>query len=127
MWCLLNAAEEFTSWLAVVCTSFSSMNVGTSKRSPVTPWGDQDRPHVVLGNLLMSRTILLVFLVTALKGRWYIEQPASSAAQWYPRLEYMLSRIPVWVSQWWARHYGGLTPMLNGSYCFKLGIKDVVF
>lgn len=48
VWVLLNARKgSFFTMIAVVCTSFSSMNTGTSKRSPTTPWGDCSRPHVV--------------------------------------------------------------------------------
>ena len=46
----LGASEHFASrffcLLAVVCTSFSAMNIATSKRSPCTPFGDTTLPHV---------------------------------------------------------------------------------
>ena len=47
VWVLLHGSRSgFFMLCAVVCTSFSSMNVGTSRRSSVTPWGDTSRPHV---------------------------------------------------------------------------------
>ena len=92
----IERVDEF--WLAPVCTSFSAINVGTSRRSPCTPWGDVSRDYIVLGNLLASRSILLAMLATALNGTWFLEQPGSSLL-WLPRMEH-------------TRHYGALTPKL---------------
>ena len=47
IWVLLNANPSgFLALFAVVCTSFSAINVGTSKRTPATPWGNCALPHV---------------------------------------------------------------------------------
>ena len=47
IWVLLNTSPAgFFCLLAVVCTSFSAMNIATSKRSPCTPFGDTTLPHV---------------------------------------------------------------------------------
>lgn len=47
VWVLLNTDPlGFLALFAVVCTSFSAVNVGTSKRSPATPWGNCNLPHV---------------------------------------------------------------------------------
>lgn len=53
VWTVLQGDVEkgFFCLLACVCTSFSAINQGTAKRSPVTPWGDLDRPHVVATRL----------------------------------------------------------------------------
>lgn len=126
VWTLLNvdAANGFTALFALVCRSFSSMNLGTSKRSPTTPEGDQNLPHVVEGNLLLARTVLLVFLVVALKGCWLLEQPGGSVAHWHPRFEQLVaSALKIYETRWWARHYGSLTPFLDnvsGRLCFCL-------
>lgn len=64
------------------------------------------------GNRLLSRTILLCFMVACRGGTFMIEQPASSRLPWNPRFEYMLEKIPVYRVGWWMRHYGSLTPNL---------------
>lgn len=130
VWVLMNCQPgNFFVLLACVCTSFSAMNVGTSRRSPCTPWGNTSLPHVREtrlacihalpssaedGNTLASRTVLLCMLATALGGSWAIEQPGSSYFGWYPRLEAFLAKLAMrtYKTAWWARHYGALTPML---------------
>jgi len=113
VWALLNCSAAFLLWLAPVCTSFSAVNVGTSRRSPCTPWGDVSRDYIVLGNLLASRSILLAVLATALNGTWILEQPGSSLLQWLPRMEHLrVHGVRHFEVHWWARHYGALTPKL---------------
>lgn len=120
VWTLLNCDPTgFAAMLAVVCTSFSSINVGTSKRSPVTPLGDVGLAYVRVGNMLMARSLLLVYLVVSLGGCFVIEQPGGSLAHWFPRFEQLVrSVIPFWEVRWWARHYGALTPMLDFANLF---------
>ena len=113
LWTLLHCQEDALIWLATVCTSFSSMNLGTSKRSPTTPYGDCSRRHVVVGNLLASRSILLIMVATCLRLRWYLEQPGSSIINWYPRFEDLVTMFPCWQAAWWQRHYKSLTPILG--------------
>ena len=130
MWALLNCDVAFLLWLAPVCTSFSAVNVGTSKRSPTTPWGDVSRPYIVLGNCLASRSILLTMLATALGGTWILEQPGSSLMQWLLRMEHLrVHGIPHYVVQWWARHYGALTPklVLGKLHVLQLNLKQQLF
>lgn len=116
------SAESFTCWLALVCTSFSSINQGTSRRSPVTPWGDTSLEYIQLGNCLASRTILLCLLCSALRGKFYLEQPGSSLLGWFPRMEMLTSTVRLWLGCWWGRHYGALTPTL-GVFAFFLTSK----
>lgn len=115
IWTLLNCDPTgFGAMLAVVCTSFSSINVGTSKRSPSTPYGDEGLAYIRLGNMLMARSLLLVYLVASLGGVFVIEQPGGSLARWFPRFEQVVrSLVPFWEVRWWQRHYGALTPMLD--------------
>lgn len=74
-------------WLAEVCSSFSAVNVGTSKRSATTPLGDTNLSYMNLGNLLLSRTILLILLATCLGRTWVVEQPGGSLLPFYPGWE----------------------------------------
>lgn len=47
IWVLLNGDPAgFFALFAVVCTSFSAINVGTSLRGPLTPFGRLDLKYV---------------------------------------------------------------------------------
>lgn len=134
VWVVLNGDPAgFFLLLAVVCTSFSAMNIATSKRSPATPWGRTELLHVAVprpfcvaslwhggswlsskvGNCLLSRSVLLCFLTTCLNSVWMIEQPASSRLPWFPRMEHLLMSVKTWRVGWWAKHYGALSPWLG--------------
>ncbi|CAL1128724.1 unnamed protein product [Cladocopium goreaui] len=123
IWVLLNANPSgFLALFAVVCTSFSAINVGTSKRTPATPWGNCALPHVQVGNCLLSRVVLLQYLVTCLGGTWATEQPSSSRLPWYPRWEEFMLRVRAWRVGWWARHYGALSPQLAITKTSKFSV-----
>ncbi len=47
IWCVLSARKgSFFALFAVVCTSFAAINIATSGRSAVCPWGDLQKPYV---------------------------------------------------------------------------------
>ena len=132
MWALMNTSPSgCLVWLAVVCTSFSAVNVGRSKRSATTPWGDTNLSYVNLGNLLLSRTILLILLATCLGKTWVVEQPGGSLLPFYPRWEKLIATIkPIYRAAWWARHYKSLTPNLVMNsivllQCFLFGTFSI--
>ena len=54
---LLAIEDRVVCLLAFVCSSFSSMNLGTSKRSPCNPAGDTNVQSVHDGNCMLSRTL----------------------------------------------------------------------
>ncbi|CAK8988995.1 unnamed protein product [Durusdinium trenchii] len=113
VWTLMNADPgHFMCWIALVCSSFSAVNVHTSRRTPTTPWGDVSKAYVRAGNALASISILLATLRSALGGCFAIEQPRSSRLVTYPRWERFLHLFDarLWWVAWWARHYGALTP-----------------
>ena len=47
VWTVMNAEfGNFMCWIALVCSSFSAMNVFTSGRTDLTPWGDLSKSYV---------------------------------------------------------------------------------
>ena len=68
----------------------------------------------------MSRSVLIALLTTAMGGTWMIEQPGSSRAKWYPRVEHLLLKVKSYRVGWWMKHYGSLSPLLGGAF-FSLG------
>jgi hypothetical protein len=47
--------ENFAVLIALVCSSWTPMNMGTSKRSILTPLGDEAVPSVKQGNVMAAR------------------------------------------------------------------------
>ena len=43
--------------IGLLCSSFVAINQATHRRTPWSPLGDAERPHVAMGNLLASRTL----------------------------------------------------------------------
>ena len=75
--------------------------------------------------MLLSRSILLAYLVVALGGVFCIEQPRSSRLVFYPRWEDFcaVAGLDIYWTAWWGRHYGSLTPNLvcqTAQFCFQL-------
>lgn len=57
---------------AVVCSSFSAVNLGTSLRSLLTPYGDCTNTTVIRGNRMVSRTVFWGMpLNSSDKGYWF--------------------------------------------------------
>jgi len=77
------------------------------------------------GNLLVSRSILISYLVACLGGAFMIEQPASSRLCWYPKFEELLRKLRIWRVGWWSRHYGALSPTLTCNH-FSLWMNAIV-
>ena len=50
-------AQELIAFLAPVCSSYSAVNLGTSKRSLLTPLGQLCNTSVRRGNKMVSRTV----------------------------------------------------------------------
>ena len=119
IWVLLQGRADgrFMALLAPVCSSFSSMNVATSKRSEMLPWGDASKLSVQQGNCMMSRALLLAMLVECLGGIYMIEQPASSRLVVYPRFQWLVrNSARLFRTAWWARSYGSLTPKRHRAW-----------
>ena len=59
IWMILNASEGlgFLCLFATVCSTWVSINVGTSRRSRVLPEGDWRKPSVWWSNCMVSRNL----------------------------------------------------------------------
>ena len=67
------------------------MNRGTSLRSEGDPLGDLRKPQVRAANMMVSRCILLIYLLEAKGCTWSLEQPCSSCLYCHPRFQQMLA------------------------------------
>lgn len=73
-----------------VCSSWTAVNRGTSRRSAATPLGDTAVASVALGNLLAVRSAILIWVLEAAGAVWIVEQPLSSLLWHHPRMEGVL-------------------------------------
>lgn len=55
--CLSGRYEEALFVIAVVCSTWSAVNLATSERSILTPYGNQSLPSVRAGNRMVARPI----------------------------------------------------------------------
>lgn len=78
---------------APVCSTWTWVNRYTSKRSDWRPLGCKNVPSVVEANIMVSRQILLLWIYTARKIYWVLEQPLNSLMEKHPRFLELASRI----------------------------------
>ena len=58
---VLSAVEDKAIvWLGLLCSSFTRMNMGTSRRSYLVPLGDSTKKSVADSNCLAARTVISV-------------------------------------------------------------------
>ncbi|CAE8699845.1 unnamed protein product [Polarella glacialis] len=69
------------------------MSRGTTLRSFLTPLGDSSNAKVMLGNVMVSRVVLLCMLIVVMGGCWVIEQPGSSIMAEHPRFRWMCRKL----------------------------------
>lgn len=69
--------------------------------------GDRSRPSVRLGNLLTARTLILLLLCAA-KGIWFVlEQPSSSLMEYHTLFQRFLKLVPLRKLRMNMGDYGG--------------------
>ncbi|CAK9085109.1 unnamed protein product [Durusdinium trenchii] len=82
--------------LAPVCSTWVWMSRGSTKRSKALPLGDDSAPSVALGNTMVARCALLLFLAAA-RGIWFVlEQPRGSLLEYHPAMQRVLKLVRVW-------------------------------
>ena len=86
----LRLRESGLQFLGIPCCSFSWMSSSVHKRTPATPFGDRTRRFVAAGNVLTSRSCILVLVGLVRKVHFFIEQPAGSAMSFFPYVCWLL-------------------------------------
>ena len=93
---------------APVCSSWVWMSRGTTRRQWYAPMGDVLRSSSVReGNLMVSRLVVLIYIMSAMGVIWLVEQPANSLLQWHPRWQELLASIDVWRHHLFMGDFGG--------------------
>ncbi|CAE7194767.1 unnamed protein product [Symbiodinium sp. CCMP2456] len=107
----------------ICCSSWTSMNVGTSGRSTCSSYGNTSHPSVRSANKMCARVCLLILLVVALGATYTLEQPAGSLLEYFPLFRHVLQRVQQWGGdisvnrvRWWMGNYGCSTPKPHYLY-----------
>jgi len=101
--------------LAIVCSTWSSVNQHTSGRDILVPYGTTYYPSVRSGNKMTSRSALLILLISCMEAVFMIENPGGSSICHHPRLHWVLTKLrelglPVFKCKFWMIKFGTSTP-----------------
>ena len=119
---LLCVEDDCIAWFGVKCSSSSTVNMGTSRRSFLLPEGDVSKTSVVQSNCLVARqdclprgdrccspqlpqisllthfldrSVLLMVLCVASGGVFILENPRTSWMFHHPRIRWLCRQIGV--------------------------------
>jgi hypothetical protein len=92
--------------LAPVCSSFCWLNRSTSGRTLIDPLGDERVKSVKDGNLMVSRVVLLLWLLKARGCVFVVEQPMGSILPEHPRFVDFLKKFPGTWKVFWLLLFG---------------------
>ena len=76
------------AFFAVVCSTWSITNRGTSCRDILTPCGQDRHLSVRSANRLVARVSLMILVVALMGGAWVLENPANSVICMHERLRW---------------------------------------
>ncbi|CAJ1435264.1 unnamed protein product [Effrenium voratum] len=111
-------ADGFLCVIGLICSSFVQISSGTHCRTPSRPLGNEQVAGVRLGNLLASRTVLLIWVLVSVDGVFLLEQPRSSMLPWHPRIRQLFRSLPkVFATSWWMGHYKSPSPKRHIGWC----------
>lgn len=96
--------------LAICCESFSVMSRSTSGRTVIHPLGNRGLDFVSRGNLLLSRSVMLLLVATCKGCRFLLEQPAQSCLADLPRWSWFVDRVHVMRGYCYMGKFGGPSP-----------------
>ena len=119
----LRVQSPSSAMLGPVCSTWVWMNRATSKRSFAKPLGRQSLPSVKEGNMLVARTVALLFILQLGATWWALEQPRSSLMTEHPCMRQFFRLQEVWTISLNMGEFGA--PTLKPSWLFSnLAIID---
>ena len=88
---------ELSCLAGPVCSSWGWVNRGTSKRSLGRPLGNMTvNRRVFDANVMVSRVVLLMWLMAAIGICFVIEQPANSLLEAHPRFQHLMKEHAIY-------------------------------
>jgi hypothetical protein len=103
--------------LAPVCSSWIWLCRSYSKRSRDFPMGDTSREWVRAANCMVTRVCLILYILSARRVWWILEQPVSSVLQYHDRFQEFLKTHRVYRTYMCMGPYGAAT--LKPSYLYS--------
>lgn len=88
---VLRIKHRGLSWWALPCQSFTCMSYSQHRRSFFSPYGCCEFPFVVNGNVVCTRTCLLILVSIARSVTWFIENPLRSAVHSWPFINHLMA------------------------------------
>ena len=67
-----------------------------TRRAIYRPLGNDNVPVVKVGNAMVARLVLLLFVYTMKNRFWVVEQPAGSLLEQHPRFAWLCSIMPIY-------------------------------
>ena len=110
---------------ATVCSTWVYMNSGTAMRSKIKPLGRTSLPQIAAANKMVSRTVLLLLVLSAVGAMWFLEQPQGSLMEFHPRVQWLLHLMPVWKKSFEMSSFGAPTPKRTWVYSNKPHINGI--
>lgn len=105
----LRCQEGGLGLLGTPCNSFGWMASSQHERTFASPWGNMTFPFVIIGNLLATRSCLVVSILVVRSVFWMLENPDRSKVAVFPPLMHLMSISDMWpLRVYWAMgYYGG--------------------
>lgn len=88
--------EGGLAMLAPVCSSWVWMCMASSKRTRARPMGDLRLPWVRDANRMVSRVVLILYILSARRVLWILEQPSSSMLQYHVRFQEFMKKVQLY-------------------------------
>lgn len=110
---------------APVCSSFVYMSSGTSQRSHAQPLGQTKYPSVAQGNLLASRTLVIILIAASLNVWWLLEQPQGSWMELHPLFQEVLRLLDVWRHRFTMGAYGSPSEKPTWIYSSEESVEEL--
>ncbi len=87
---VLRIKDKGLAWLAVPCNAFTFMSSSQHRRSWASPYGSPMFPWVHLGNIVCSRSCLIIVVAIARSVTFFVENPLLSSLQCWPYINFLM-------------------------------------
>jgi hypothetical protein len=114
---------------APVCSTWTWMNRFTSQRSTFRPLGAVHLKSVSSANEMVSRVLMTLWILSAKRVFWVLEQPVNSLMEFHPRFAQLAKRMTITRATVRMSTFGAATAKptwLYSNYAWISDIKDYV-
>jgi hypothetical protein len=113
----LRCQEGGLGLLGTPCNSFGWMASSQHERTFASPWGNMTFPFVIIGNLLATRSCLVVSILVVRSVFWMLENPDRSKVAVFPPLMHLMSISDMWPLRvyWWGPQLSHMSEVVSSS------------